>query len=345
MTTSILVVIPTYNEATTIEHVITSLTQGLPSSINTKFVVVDGGSRDGSQEVVKKLSKKRTDILLLDNPKKIQSAAINLAARTFGKQTDILIRCDAHAEYPNAYIKDLLETLNETSASSVVVPMDSVGKNCLQNAIAWVSNSFIGTGGSAHRGGQNSGFVDHGHHAAFCMDTFNTAGGYDESFTHNEDAEFDCRQRALGAKIYLDAKIRLGYYPRKRLIDLWRQYFSYGKGRSRTVRRHPNSIRLRQLAVPIHLLVSIVAITLGYWFPFLLIWPIFYLLTLSLVALRLVIQHSSVCGFLAAPCAFVMHTAWAMGFYWGLLSIRESIWDITAVSPLWSPNDIDKSYE
>jgi hypothetical protein len=37
--------------------------------------------------------------------------------------------------------------------------------------------------------------------AAFRMDTFRNCGGYDETFTHNEDAEFDCRQTRLGGRV------------------------------------------------------------------------------------------------------------------------------------------------
>src|SRR5205085_12703716 len=142
----------------------------------------------------------------------------------------------------------------------VVVPLDSRGGGGWHRAVAWISTSPIGTGGSAHRAGRRSGYVDHGHHAAFRMERFRGVGGYDESFTHNEDAELDCRQRALGARVYLDAEIRLAYQPRASAAALARQYFRYGKGRSRTVRRHPDSLRLRQLAVPPHLQLSLAAL-------------------------------------------------------------------------------------
>ena len=38
---------------------------------------------------------------------------------------------------------------------------------------------------------RKSGYVDHGHHAAFRAASFKAIGGYDETFSHNEDAEFD----------------------------------------------------------------------------------------------------------------------------------------------------------
>ncbi|ARN22588.1 glycosyltransferase family 2 protein [Piscinibacter gummiphilus] len=322
MTRSILVVIPTLNEARTIDGVLSALSKDLPAGCTTTFVVADGGSTDGTAERVSSWP----GVQLLRNPRRIQSAAVNLAARTHGGDADVLIRCDAHAVYPPGFVRQLVESLDRNGADAVVVPMDSVGHSCLQKATAWVSDTPVGSGGSAHRGGRRSGFVDHGHHAAFRMASFRRAGGYDETFTHNEDAELDCRQRALGSKVWLDADIRLEYHPRDTFTGLWKQYRGYGRGRSRTVRRHPGSMRARQLAVPVHLALSAAALVLAAWAPWLLVWPAAYLAALAAVSVALAVKHRSACGLLGGPAAFVMHTAWAMGFFGGLLSLRETPW-------------------
>ncbi len=326
MTDRILVVIPTLNEADTIARVLSDLSQDLPSAAATTFVVADGGSKDGTREVVSRLQRQRADLHLMPNPARIQAAAVNAAIRQYGRGADVLVRCDAHALYPVGFVRGLVETLDRTAADSVVVPMDSAGESCLQRAVAWVSDTRLGSGGSAHRGGRRSGFVDHGHHAAFRAERFRSVGGYDDSFTHNEDAELDCRLRAAGAKIYLDADIRVVYHPRAAFAGLWRQYFAYGRGRSRTVRRHPESIRVRQFAVPFHLAVCTLAVAIAAWSPLLLWWPALYLALLGLASLALAARHRSACGLLAGTAAFVMHTAWALGFYWGLMSLRESRW-------------------
>jgi succinoglycan biosynthesis protein ExoA len=336
MPRAILVVIPTLNEIRNIEGVVAALSTDLPDDATTTLVVSDGGSTDGTAERVQVLAEGRPDLHLLHNPKRIQSAAMNLAASSFGRESDILVRCDAHAVYPPGFVRKLVATLDATQADAVVVPMDSVGDNCLQRATAWVSDTPIGSGGSAHRGGHQSGFVDHGHHAAFRMSSFQRAGGYDESFTHNEDAELDCRQRALGSRVYLDAGVRLQYHPRGSLRSLWRQYFSYGRGRSRTVQRHPGSMRLRQAAVPLHLVVSLFAVLLAFRLPLLMLWPILYFAVLGGTSALLAVRHRSLCGLLAGPAALVMHTAWGLGFLIGLATIRERPWRTDAAVPLWS---------
>lgn len=332
MAQRVLVVIPTLNEAGTVARVVADLRRDLPPSAATTFVVADGGSTDGTADVVRRMQAQRADLHFMPNPQRIQAAAVNAAVRQYGRGVDVLVRCDAHARYPAGFVRGLVETLERTAADSVVVPMDSAGESCLQKAVAWVSDTPLGSGGSAHRGGRRSGFVDHGHHAAFRAEQFRRVGGYDETFTHNEDAELDCRLRAAGAQIYLDADIRVVYRPRASLGGLWRQYFAYGRGRSRTVRRHPGSMRARQLAVPFHLALCLLAVALAAWSPLLLGWPVLYLGLLCATSVALAARHRSPCGLLAGAAAFVMHTAWALGFYWGLCSVRESRWRGEAIA-------------
>ena len=129
-----------------------------------------------------------------------------------------------------------------------------------------------------------------------------------------------------GGTIYLDADIRIAYYPRATPGALWRQYFRYGSGRSRTMRRHWASVRLRQLAVPGHAVLSLASIAAaaiaGRWE--FLAWPLFYLMLLPGASLLLAARKRAWCGFWGGPAAFIMHTAWAGGFFAGLLLIREN---------------------
>jgi succinoglycan biosynthesis protein ExoA len=324
----LLIVIPTLDEVRQIEQVLSSLLADLPSAAAARVVVVDGGSTDGTVELVRAIAEQHPELSLLHNPARIQSAAVNLAARTFGHECDVLIRCDAHSVYPPRFCERLLSTLTRLDVDSVVVPLDSIGDSPLQQAVAWVSDSCIGSGGSPHRAGRASGFVDHGHHAAFRMDTFRRCGGYDETFSHNEDGELDCRQRALGARIYLDSEIRVGYRPRRQWRALFRQYFKYGVGRSRTVSRHPDSLRARQLAVPLNLLLSALALAVSPWYPVSLLWPALYVAVLCGTSLTLAVRKRALAGLLAGPAAAVMHTAWGFGFIFGLCSRREPVWRV-----------------
>src|SRR5262249_8906559 len=153
-----------------------------------EIIVVDGGSKDSTLRIVARMAARQPMIRLLHNPKRIQSAAMNLGAASASLRSAVVMRADAHAEYPPGFVSTCLHDLKESCATSVVVPMIATGRSCLQRAIAAAQNSWIGNGGSPHRSGKQSGFVAHGHHALFDRRFFQELGGYDESFTHNEDA-------------------------------------------------------------------------------------------------------------------------------------------------------------
>lgn len=333
---SVLVVIPTLNEAQNIGSVLHELSADFGYTGASRIVVVDGGSHDGTVDIVRDVMRRDPRIALLNNARRIQSSAVNLAVQSFGQGVDILIRCDAHAHYPCGYVARLIDSLLRTRSDSVVVPMDCVGVGCMGRSIAWLSDSLVGSGGSAHRGGRSSGYVDHGHHAAFRINTFRIIGGYDESFRCNEDAEFDCRQRAIGARIFLDAGNRITYRPRNSLAALWRQYFNYGAGRSRTVRRHPHSLRMRQLAVPLHSALCLIALGAAHWCLPLLLWPAVYVGALCLNSLALVLRHRSLCALGAVAAAVTMHFAWSAGFFRALLTERNARWRPSMIEPLVS---------
>ncbi|HTQ08036.1 MAG TPA: glycosyltransferase [Polyangiaceae bacterium] len=323
---NVLVVVPTLNEARRVADVVDALLEQPANAAELRVVVVDGGSSDATVTIVEAMAARRPGLSVLHNPARLQSAAVNLAARELGLFADVLVRCDAHATYPPRFVERLLSALAAHRADAVVVPLVSRGESALQRAVAWVSNSPVGTGGSAHRGARRSGFVDHGHHAAFRMDAFRRAGGYDETFSHNEDAELDCRQRAVGSRLFLDAENPVTYHPRATLWALARQYFNYGAGRSRTLRRHPSSVRARQLVVPLNALLLAGGLLCGAARATFLAWPIAYATLLVLVSVHFTARERSLAGLWTGPVAAAMHLGWAAGFFTGLLRKRERRW-------------------
>ncbi len=311
----VLVVIPVLNEAAHIEACVRSLMTGDARLRDAAFVVADGGSKDSTRAIVESLRGEFPNLSLLDNPKKLQSAAINLAAREAGEGRRILVRCDAHAIYPDNYVMLVADALGQRGVASVVVPMDAKGESCFQKANAWIVDTPLGSGGSAHRGGRKSMFVDHGHHAGFDLKSFLAVDGYDETFSHNEDAEFDTRLRKAGGQIFLDADIRLVYLPRATVGSLARQYFNYGKGRARTLMKHRERPKLRQLIPPATLAACVTALIVAPFFPLALIVPGGYLAALALASIAVTVKHKSACGLFAGLASATMHMSWSAGFF------------------------------
>lgn len=314
----VLVIIPCLNEDENIAQIIeTVLTD--KDRLALSIVVADGGSKDTTPKIVTAIVAATPEVRLMDNPLGIQSVGVNSAARRFGKGKRWLVRMDAHASYPDHFVSTLVAEAMRTGAPSVVVAMRSEGRRWFQKAVAAAQNSLIGTGGSAHRRGGSAGFVDHGHHALFELDLFLALHGYDETQSHNEDAEFDARLTRSGGRIWLTRLTSMTYYPRGRVGDLFWQYWNYGRGRATTILRHRGRPKLRQI-LPAAVLPSAALLALTPWSPLaalpFLVWIAACLLFGAVLGVRTRASHA----FAASFAAIVMHLGWSAGFWRGMLS-------------------------
>ncbi|MEW6635017.1 MAG: glycosyltransferase family 2 protein, partial [Pseudomonadota bacterium] len=191
-----------------------------------------------------------------------------------------------------------------------------------QKAVAAAQNSKLGTGGSKHRHSSAGEWVDHGHHALMRIAAFRAVGGYDETFSHNEDAELDYRLRQAGYRIWMSGGTQMVYYPRSTLKSLYFQYLGYGRGRAKNVLKHRVVPKVRQM---IPLLVAPVVLLALYSFihwlaavPFLL-WAAVCLGYGAVTAIR----QRNLALALAGVSAMVMHFGWSVGFWQQLLMPRS----------------------
>lgn len=311
----LLVVIPCLNEEAHLPTLLPALARD-PLAQDARIVVADGGSRDRSVAIVEAMAAADPRVALLANPKRIQSAAVNLAVERFGEGADYLIRVDAHAGYPERYLSRLVEACETSGADSVTVSMvaKSHSGGCFQVAAAAAQNSKLGTGGSAHRAAGGRRWVDHGHHALFKLDAFKRAGGYDESFTHNEDAELDARLGDAGGRILLAADIVIDYYPRDAARPLWRQYFKFGQGRARMIAVRRKVPKLRQLA-PLAIAPAVALLVLTPWTLWAALPATAWLALCVMFGAVLGLKERRLCAGLAGVPAAIMHLAWSAGFW------------------------------
>jgi len=315
-----LLVIPCLNEAKTIEPLLRKLNVQR-GDMDMLIVVADGGSQDGTREIVQRLTAEISRLVLLGNRKRIQSAATNLAVDRFGEGRDYLIRIDAHGDYPDDYCSVLLQEALETGADSVVVGMETVGFGAFQKATAVAQNSKLGNGGSKHRAGGGGEWVDHGHHALMRIEAYSAVGGYDESFSHNEDAELDFRLRNAGFRIWMTGKTYMTYYPRASASALFKQYLAYGRGRAKNLIKHRSIPKLRQ-AIPLAVapVVAGAFLTLLYW------WAAVPIVLWAAACMGygfwLAVGQKNPYGPLASLSAMIMHFAWSAGFWLELIGIR-----------------------
>jgi succinoglycan biosynthesis protein ExoA len=314
----VLIVIPSLNEEAHIESVIAAL-QADRHCRAALIVVSDGGSSDRTIAIVQRIGSADPRVRVLTTVERLSTgASVNRAVECFGHGRIWLVRVDAHGGYPKDYASLLVAKAIETGASSVVTPMFTRGHTCFERAAAAAQNSFLGTGGSAHRLPNRRGWVEHGHHALFNLECFRKLGGYKSKF--GEDPEFDRRLIIGGGRIWLADDLTITYFPRNNTIALFRQYVKHGRGRAHTFIRHGGRNRIRHFILP-----SIAPIvTLGFLAP--LFWPLAVPASIWVSAclsygLVLGARRKDICAVASGYAAIVMQLGWSLGHWREIISI------------------------
>lgn len=316
----VLIVIPCLNEEAHLPALLATLVREAGSAT---IVVADGGSNDASRAIVTDCALRNVSLHLLDNPARLQSVGVNRAVAIFGEGKRWLVRVDAHCRYPTDYVPLLIAAAMRTGANAVVVPMRSVGVGCFQRAAATAQNSRLGTGGSPHRHVGEGRFVDHGHHALFEVERFRALGGYDETFSHNEDAEFDHRQLLSGARLWLEPSLALDYFPRSSPGALFKQYHRYGTGRARTIMLHRLPMKARQL-IPLAVVPAVILLPVSPWWPIAAIPAVCWAGVSLGYGILLGLRANDRCAMLSGIAAMTSHLGWSLGFMRRRLSRERS---------------------
>ncbi len=314
------VVIPTLNEQAHLERCVRSVLDDPRPRDRFELLIVDGGSSDDTASIAERLASELPGVRLLRNRRRVQAAAFNLALRQADPRATCVLRCDAHALYPPGFLSRAVGTLRRTGAAMVGFHAAAVAESPFQEAVAFAQSTRVGVGSSEYRLGTHSGWVDSAMHGCFSRTAVEAAGGYDESVSHNEDAELSLRLRKAGGGIWLDESLRVAYFPRSTPGALARQYFLYGLGRATTVVAHAQRPSPRQLAPPLLLLVhlgcGLVALRGRRIRP---LAPVAaYLAALTAIGAAGALRRRRA-PVLAAPLALAtMHHAWGAGFLVGL---------------------------
>lgn len=320
------IVIPCLNEARRLAALLDRLAG--QDQHGSEILVVDGGSEDGSQEVVLRWAAAHRDVRLrlLQNPGRHIPHALNLGIAS--AQGDVILRMDGHALPARDYVRQCLGVLAESGASVVgggwtVRPGASTPA---ARAVALAVSSPLGAGDARYRlvGDTQPGEVETVPFGCFRRETWTRAEGYNENLLTNEDYEFNLRVRAQGGRVYFDPRIRSEYFAQPTLAGLAAQYWRYGWWKAQTLKRHPRSLRLRQalpLAWSLGGLALLPLALFGWIFAALTLaaWGV-YLAVVALTARNLAERAGERGLWPSLVAAFVLiHFAWGWGAWSGLV--------------------------
>lgn len=257
---TVTVIIPTFNEERYIAGVIRSFQQSTYSNI-VEILVGDGRSTDRTRDLVNELAQHDARIKLIDNPDKIQSAALNLMITQ--AQGEVLVRADAHCEYDTHYVEACVQAMKESGAVCVGGAQRFVAENAVQAGISLAVRTVVGSGNARYRDKHYDGPAETVFLGCFLRAIFAKTGLFRTDMLVNEDAELNIRiLKHFPNGIHISSDVKVWYYPRSSYKSLWVQYFRYGTGRVKTRNLHQGEGGIRA-AIPFITLITLVVLTVG----------------------------------------------------------------------------------
>ena len=327
---AVTVIIPCRNEEKYMEKFIATLiAQDYLNKMQretAEVLFVDGSSTDRTREIIGRYALDYPFMRLLANPHMIVPAAMNIGIQQ--ARGDIIIRMDAHTEYPPDYISKCVEYLDKTGAENVGGPIISISDTFCGKAIAAGMSSFFGVGNSKFRLGGFEGYVDTVPFGAYRRDVFERIGLFDVELVRNQDDELNYRLIKSGGRIYMASAIKSYYYPRDSIGKLWKQYYEYGYWKVRVIQKHKLPASWRHLVPGTFVLSMLMAGPLAlvdtraaYLFMAI---TASYLLLAVLFSIRIAVEKGIRYLPLLPVIFATLHISYGMGFLKG-------IWDFVAL--------------
>ena len=322
------VVCPIYNEEKYIAKCIDSiLEQDFPHD-DMEVLFVDGMSSDRTREIVLEYTEKYKFIRLLDNPHRTSPYAMNIGIENAAGDT--IFRMDAHAQYPDNYLSELYQKLQELpNAENVGGVCETLPCNETNEAYAIaevLSNSF-GMGNSYFRTGISEiRKVDTVPFGCFHKSLFKRIGLYDTDLDRNQDDELNGRITRSGGSIYLIPAIKIKYFARDKMEKVRKMFYQYGLYKPLVNKKLGAPATLRQF-VPVLFLLGIVLGAVACY-----IWPTFrwiylalaclYMLICFYIGIKNAVKHKRPSLAILIPYAlFNTHISYGWGYLRGIFKI------------------------
>lgn len=189
-----------------------------------EIVIVDGGSRDGTQEVVRRRAAEQP-IRLIELPgsniSRARNAGIAATASPIVAVTDCGVRLEAE------WLERLVAPLERTDGPDVVGGFFAADpRGAFETALG--ATTLIGLDEV-----DPERFLPSSRSVAFRRDAWQAVGGYPEWLDHSEDVYFDLQLQGHGFRIVFEPGALVHFRPRGSLGAFFRQYRAYARGDGR----------------------------------------------------------------------------------------------------------------
>ncbi len=316
MTARVALVMPMLDEAADLPETLASIQAQTIDKARIRFIAVDGGSKDGSPEIVRAwLARSGIDGEVIVNPRKRIPISLNLGAARAGRDA-LIVRLDAHTTYGPTYVADVVAAFESGPPDIGNVGCAQIPAPTADFERAVVGELLTHPLGLARIGVRDlraPAQVETVYLGSWRPGLLFDLGGFDERWSANEDSELEARLRAAGWKLLI-VPSENRYKVNRGVRATIRQWGGYGFWRAQTSRRFPHELRARHF-IPAVLLLAGVALLFTSWRWLDLV--AFACYAAAVVALR---DRRYPLG-VALGCAFAFpcfQIAWTVGFLRGL---------------------------
>lgn len=331
---SVSVIIPCMNEGRYIFNVLDRIaSQSYTGSM--EIIVVDALSEDDTNAIAERFSEDHPELpmKIITNQKRHIPVGLNMGIAI--ARGDIIVRMDGHSLPDKDYIQIAVDNLLHTSNDVVggIWYTRPSSNTTIAGLIALALSHPFGVGDSRFRLPQRvrAQCVDTVPFGCFRKRLWEDLGGYDENLLINEDYDFNYRVRERGGRIFLNPEIKTVYFARDTLRKLVRQFYNYGKWKSKMLKKHPKSVKWRHLIPPLFVLFFILlgigslfsGLVLKIW----LLQCLFYLLASLTATVHVLKTRSLSYRILMLPVVFLfMHFSWGFGVLRGaVFTLQEGL--------------------
>jgi succinoglycan biosynthesis protein ExoA len=333
------IIIPTLNESATIEGVIASVLAFRKDSMECDIIVVDGDSDDGTREKLDELTLSTPNLIVLHNPRRKTPMALNIGlAHAKG---EVVLRLDAHSQYPEDYLEKCVRSLESESADNVgglVVPRwTNRGKGA--QIVAALTSHIFGVGDSGFRTSVAAGAADTVPYGCFRRSVFEEIGKFDERLNRNQDYEFNRRMIAAGKRIWLDPSIRVFYENRDTVSGVLKQAFTTAQWNPWMWLVAPYSFAFRHAIPGIVVAAGAALVVLSFLsataLAILTMLSALYACTAIVASVQQACRYGWWIGFVLPPLFLAYHISYGAGMWLGILKVLLGVAPVQKLGEPW----------
>lgn len=294
---------------------------------NIEVVLIDGISTDRTKAIMLDFQQEETSfarVVVKNNSGKWLACGWNIALKE--ATGEIIIRVDAHTEFPCDFISKNVECVESGESICGGKVISKLENNSQMNHVMLeAENSMFGGGFTFFRRGEICKYTNTLAFAAYKKECFDTVGLYNERLKRTEDNEIHYRMHKAGYKFYFNPNIYSYRYCRNSFFKLLQQKYFNGYWVGLTMGVQPRAFSIFYFVPLLFVmgLIFFIVLAFFYFWPLVIYLFMYVLVLLASLALAIVKSKFYMALLLLPFILFSLHIAYGFGTINGLICIPK----------------------